>query len=124
MPALPLKVLNPHQPLGLAERFLPLLRQKVAPKAEQSEINRILILLLVGWADLVALPLPRGDDRDLGLLPREATLGPGHLSGVDHGLHRDGGDLEVPRDVAALGHLSGQSGPGAEITREEADLDQ
>lgn len=92
--------------------------------AEQSGINHILILPPVGWADREALPLPRGGARGLEALPREATLAPGHLSGVDPGLHRGGEDLEVPSDVAALGHLSDQAGPGAEITREEAGLDQ
>lgn len=123
MPALPLKVLNPHQLLGLVERFLLLQHPRVVHMAEQRGINRILVLL-IGWAGLVALSLPRGGGLDLEPLPREAVLGPGHLSGVDPGLCRGGEDLEVLSDVAALGHLSGQAGLGVEITREEAGLDQ
>lgn len=120
MPALLLKVLNPHQLLGPAERFLPLLHLRVVHVAEQSGKSQILILLR-GWAGPVALP-PRGVDHNLKPL-REVILGPGLLNGVGPDLHRDGDDLEAPSDVAALGLLSDQAGPGAEIPREEAGLD-
>lgn len=122
MPALPLKVLNPHQLLGPAERFLLLPHLRVAHMAEQSGISHILIVL-VGWGGPVALPLLRGGDRGLELLLREVILGPGPLSGVGPGLHSGGDDLEALRDVA-LDLLSDQAGPGAEIPREEAGLDQ
>lgn len=122
MPAPLLKVLNPHQLLGPAERFLLLLHLRVAHMAEQSGISHVLILL-VGWGGPVALP-PRGGDHGLEPLLREVILGPGPLSGVDLGLHSGGDDLEAPSDVAALGLHSDQAGPGAEIPREEAGLDQ
>lgn len=124
MLALPLKVLNPHQLLGPVGRFLLLPHPRVARMAEQSGINHILILLLMGWGGPVALPPPSGGVLGLEPLLREVILGPGPLSGVGPGLHRGGGDLEVPSDVAAPGLLSDQAGPGVEITREEADLDQ
>ena len=123
MPALPLKALNRHQLLGPAERVL-LLHPRVALMAEQNGLSHILILLPVGWGGPVVLPPIRGGGLGLEPLPREGILGPGHLSGVDHVLHRGGDDLEAPSDVAALGLLSGQAGPGAEMHREEAGLDQ
>lgn len=123
MPALPLKVLNPHQLQGPTERFLLPLRPRVVHMAEQSGISHILILP-VGWGGPVALPPLRGGDRDLERLLSEVILVPGPLSGIGPGLYRGGGDLEVPSDVAALGLLSDQAGPGAEIPREEAGLDQ
>lgn len=122
MAALPLKVLNPHQLLGPAERFLLLPHLRVAHMAEQSGISHILIVL-VGRGGPVALPLLRGGDRGLEALLREVILVPGPLSGVGPGLHSVGDDLEAPRDVA-LDLLSDQAGPGAEIPREEAGLDQ
>lgn len=122
MLALPLKVLNPHQLLAPAERFLLLLHLRVAHMAEQSGISHILIVL-VGWGGPVALPALRGGDRGLEPQLREVILGPGPLSGVGPGLHSGGDDLEAPRDVA-LDLLSDQAGPGTEIPREEADLDQ
>lgn len=124
MPALPLKVLNLYQLLGPAERFLLLLHLKVAHVAEQSVISHILILLLVGWGGLVALLPLRGGDLGHEPLQREVILGPGHLSGVGPGLHRGGDGLEAPSAVAALGPLSDQAGPGAEMHREEAGPDQ
>lgn len=123
MPALPLKVLNPHQLQGPTERFLLLPHQRVAHMAEERGISHIL-LLLVGWGGPLALPLRRGGDRGLEPLLNEVILGPGPLSGIGPGLYRGGGDLEVPSDVADLGLLRDQAGPGAEIPREEADLDQ
>lgn len=123
MPALPLKALNLHQFLARIERFLLLLHPRIAHMVEQSEINHILILLLIEWGDLVALPLLK--EGDLVLEPlREVILDLGPLSGVGLGLHRGGQDLEVPRGVAALDRLSDQDGPGAEIPREEAGLGQ
>lgn len=124
MPALPLKVLNPRQLLGHAERFLLLPHPRIGHMAEQSGINHILIPLPVGLGDHVALPLLRGGDHGLEPLPREVILVPGPLSGVGPGLHRGGEDLEAPNGVAALGPLSDQVGPGAEIPREEAGLGQ
>lgn len=121
MPALLLKVLNPHQLLGPAERFLPLPHLRVIHVAEQSGKSHIHILLR-GWGGPAALP-PRGVDHNLEPLLREVILGPGLLSGVGPGLHSGGDDLEAPSDVAALGLLSDQAGPGAEIPREEAGLD-
>lgn len=91
--------------------------------AEQSVISHIL-LLPVGWRGPLALPLQRGGDRGLEPLLNEVILGPGPLSGIGPGLYRGGGDLEVPSDVAGLDLLRDQAGPGAEIPREEADLDQ
>lgn len=123
MPALPLKVLNLHQLLGPAEIFLLLLHPRVAHMAEQNGISHILILLLIEWGGPVVLPL-RGGGLGLEPLPREVILGPGHLSGVGPGLHRGGDDLGAPSAVAALGLLSDQAGPGAEIHREEAGLGQ
>lgn len=123
MPALPLKALNLHQFLARIERFLLLLHPRIAHMVEQSEINHILILLLVEREDLVALPLLR--EGDLVLEPlREVILGLGPHNGVGLGLHRGGEDLEVPRGVVALDLLSDQDGPGAEIPREEAGLGQ
>lgn len=106
MRALPLKVLNLHQLLGPAERFLLLPHPRVAHMAGQSGINHILILLLEGWQGPVALPLLRGDALGLEPLPREVILGPDPLSGVGPGLHRGGDDPEAPSDVGALGLLS------------------
>ena len=123
MPALPLKALNWHQLLGPAERVL-LLHPRVALMAEQNGLSHILILLPVGWGGPVVLPPIRGGGLGLEPLLREVILGPGHLSGVDRVLHRGGDDLEAPSDVAALGLLSDQAGPGAEMHREEAGLDQ
>lgn len=122
MPAPLLKVLNPHQLLGPAERFLLLLCLRVAHMVEPSGISHILIRL-VGWGGPVAL-LPKGCDHGLEPLQREVILGPGPPSGVGPGLHNDGDDLEPPSDVVALGLHSDRAGPGAEIPREEADLDQ
>lgn len=124
MPALPLKVLNLHQFLAPAGRFLLLPHPRITHMAGQSEINHILILLLVEWGDPVALPLLREGDLGLEPLLREVILGPGPLSGVGLGLHRGGEDLGVLSGVAALGLLNDQAGPGAEMPREEADLDQ
>lgn len=124
MPAPPLKVLNLHQPLGPAERFLLLRQPRIAHMAEQRGINHILIPLHVGQAGLEVPPLLRGDDLGLEPLTREVILGPDPLSGVGPGLPRGGEDLEAPSGVAALGLLSVQAGPGAEITREEAGLGQ
>lgn len=124
MPALPLKVLNPLQFLGPAERFRLLPHPRIGHMAEQSGINHILIPLPVGWGDHVALPLLRGGDHGLEPLPREVILVPGHLNGVGPGLHRGGEDLEAPNGVAALDPLSDRVGPGAEIPREEAGLGQ
>lgn len=123
MPALPLKVLNPCQLLGPAERYLLLPHPRIGHMAEQSGINHILIPLPVGWGDHVALPLLRGGDHGLEPL-REVILVPGPLSGVGPDLHRGGEDLEAPNGVAALGPLSDRVGPGAEIPREEAGLGQ
>lgn len=123
MPVPLLKVLNPHQLLGLAERFLLLLRLRIAHMAELREINHILIPHHIGQGGPVALLL-RGGDLGLEPLQREVILDPGPLSGVGPGLHRDGGNLEAPSGVAGLGLLSDQAGPGAEIPREEADLGQ
>lgn len=123
MPVLLLKVLNPHQLLGPVERFPLHPHLRIAHMAEQSEINLILIPLLIEEGGLVVLPL-RGDDLDLEPPPREVTLGPGPLSGEGHDLHRGGENLEVPRGVADQGLLRGQAGPGAEIPREEAGLGQ
>lgn len=124
MPALPPKVLNLHQLLGPAERFLLLPHLRVAHMAGQSGISHILIPLLEEWGGPVALPLLRGDDLGLEPLPREVIHGPGPLSGVGPGLRRGGDDPEAPSDVAALGLLSDQAGLEAEIPREEAGLDQ
>lgn len=123
MPALPLKVLNPHQLQGPTERFLLLPHRRVAHMAEQSGISHIL-LLLVGWGGPLALPLRRGGGHGLEPLLNEVILGPGPLNGIGPDLYRGGGDLEVPSDVADLGLLNDQAGPEAEIPREEADLDQ
>lgn len=124
MPALPLKALNLHQFLAPVERFPLLPHPRIAHMAEQSEINHILIPLLVEWGGLVVLPLQREGDLGLEPLLREVILGLCPLSGVGLGLHRGGEDLEVPRGVAVLGLLSDQAGPGAEIPREEAGLGQ
>lgn len=91
--------------------------------AEQSGINLILIPHLIERGDPVVLPL-RGDDLDLEPPLREVTLGPGPLSGVGHGLHRGGENLEAHSGVAGLDLLKGQVGPGVEIPREEAGLGQ
>lgn len=123
MPALLLKVLNPHQLLGPGERFLLHPHLKIARMAEQSGINLILIPHLIEQQGLVALPL-RGDVLDLEPPPREVTPGPGLLSGEGHDLHRGGENLEVPRGEADRGLRRGQAGPGAEIPREEAGLGQ
>lgn len=124
MPALPLKVLNPHQLLVPAERFLLPPHPRIGHMAEQSGINHTLILLPIGWGDHAALPLLRGGDHGLEPLPKGVILVPGPLSGVGHGLHRGGEDLEAPNGVAVLGPLSDQVGPGAEILSEEAGLGQ
>ena len=124
MPALPLKVLNLHQLLGPAERFLLLPHPRVAHMAEQSGISHILIALLEEWGGPVALPPLRGGDLGLEPLPKEVILGPGPLSGVGPGLHRGGDGPEAPSDVVALGLLSDQAGLEAEMPREEAGLDQ
>lgn len=123
MPALPRKVLNLHQLLGPAERFLLLPHPRIVHMPEQRGINHILTPHLVGQGGLVVLSL-RGGDLGLELLLREVILGPGPLSGVGPGLHKGGEDLEVPRDVAVQGLLSDQVGLGAEIHREEAGLGQ
>lgn len=123
MPALLLKVLNPHQLLGPVERFLLHPHLRIARMAEQSGINLILIPHLIEQGGLVVLPL-RGDGLDLEPPPREVTPGPGPLSGEGQDLHRGGENLEVPRGVAVQGLLRGQAGPGAEIPREEAGLGQ
>mgnify|MGYP001266185288 CR=1 FL=1 len=123
MPALLLKVLNPHQLLGPVERFLLHPHLRIARMAEQSGINLILIPHLIEQGGLVVLPL-RGDGLDLEPPPREVTPGPGPLSGEGQDLHRGGENLEVPRGVAVQGLLRGQVGPGAEIPREEAGLGQ
>lgn len=123
MPVPPLKVLNPHQLLGPAERFLLHPHLRIVHMAEQSGINLILVLHLIEQGDPVVLPL-KGEDLDLEPPPREVILGHGPLSGVGHGLHRGGENLEVPRGVAGLDLLRDQAGPGVEITREEAGLGQ
>lgn len=124
MAALLLKVLNVHQLLGPAERFLLLPYPRVAHMAEQNGINHIRLPLPVGWGGPVALSPPRGGDLGLRALPKEVILGPDPLSGVDPGRRRGGDDLEAPSGVAALGLLSDQAGPGAETPREEAGLGQ
>lgn len=119
MPALPLKALSLHQLLGPAESFLPLLHLRIAPTAEQRGRSRILIPL-PGEQRGPAAPLLRGGDLGLEPLPREVILGPGPLSGGGPGLHRGGEGQGVHSGVAALGLLSDQAGPEAEIPREEA----
>ena len=122
MPALPLKVQNPHQLLGPIERFLLLLHPRVDHMAKQSGISHIPILL-AGWGGPVAPPPLKGGDRGLEL-QREVILSLDLPSGIGLDLYSGGGDLEAPSDVAALGLLSDQAGPGVEIPREEAGLDQ
>ncbi|MEJ1287469.1 hypothetical protein NN561_018488 [Cricetulus griseus] len=117
-----LKVLNPHQLLGPAERFLLHPHLRIVHMAEQSGINLILIPHLIERGDPVVLPL-RGDDLDLEPPLREVILDPVPLSGVGHGLLRGGENLEARRGVAGL-DLRGQAGPGVEIPREEEGLGQ
>lgn len=87
--------------------------------AEQRGRSHILIPLPGEQRGPAALLL-RGGDLGLEPLPREVILGPGPLSGGGPGLHRGGEGQGVHSGVAALGLLSDQAGPGAEIPREEA----
>lgn len=116
---------NLHQLLLLVGSFLLPPQPRAAVHGDvQSGTNQDLTPPPVGWEGLAALPPLEGDVHGPGPLTRGAVLDPGPHSGVGHGLHSDGGDLEVPRDVAAPGLLNGLAGLEAEMLRDEEDLGQ
>lgn len=116
---------NLYQLLPLAGSFLPPLQPRAAVHGDvQSGTNQDLTHPPVGWEGLAARPLLEGEDHGPGPLTRGVVLDPGPHSGVGHGLHSAGGDLEVPRGVAAPGLLNGLAGLEAEMLRGEEDLGQ